>query len=308
MKIGIDAGHGINTAGKRCAKEFDVNETREWLLNSRVATKVCDLLRQYGVETLRLDDITGNTDIGLNTRVRNANNENVDFVLSIHHNAGGGTGIETYVYNQACLNGKSGEIARILQVKAVEKTGMRDRGVKTGNFAIIRDTKMPACLVECGFMDNASDTPRILTEEYANIVVNALVEGLVEYFGLTKQEGQTVVENATVGENPTVQTYTYKDFVGDVQRACGAKVDFIAGPETLSKTVTVSTTKNRKHAVVKPLQRYLNVLGFDCGVVDGIAGKLFDNAVKSYQRANSCVCDGEITARNKTWKKLLKLA
>ena len=300
MKIGIDAGHGINTAGKRCSKEFDVNETREWVLNSRVATKVCNLLSQYGVETLRLDDVTGNTDIGLNTRVRNANNANVDFVLSIHHNAGGGTGIETFVYNQACLNSRSGEIARALQAKAVEKTGMRDRGVKTGNFAIIRDTKMPACLVECGFMDNANDTPRILTEEYANIVANALVEGLVECFGLTK--------GATVVEKPTVQTYTYKDFVGDVQRACGAKVDGIAGPETLSKTLTVSKTKNRKHAVVKPLQRYLNTLGFDCGAVDGIAGKLFDNAVKSYQRANGCVIDGEITARNKTWKKLLKLA
>ncbi len=302
MKIGIDAGHGINTAGKRCAKEFDVNETREWILNSRVATKVCNLLKEYGVETLRLDDITGNIDIGLNTRVRNANSANVDFVLSIHHNAGGGTGIETFVYNQACLNGKSGEIARVLQGKLVEKTGVRDRGVKTANFAIIRDTKMPACLVECGFMDNANDTPRILTEEYSNIVANALVEAIIEYFGLDKQEGQTVVEN------PTVQSYTYKEFVGDVQRACGAKVDGIAGKETLSKTVTVSTTKNRKHAVVKTLQRYLNALGFDCGAVDGIAGKLFDNAVKSYQRANSCVCDGEITARNKTWKKLLRLA
>ena len=307
MKIGIDAGHGINTAGKRCSKEFDVNETREWVLNSRVATKVCNLLSQHGVETLRLDDVTGNTDIGLNTRVRNANSENVDFVLSIHHNAGGGTGIETFVYNQACLNGKSGEIARALQGKLVEKTGMRDRGVKTGNFAIIRDTKMPACLVECGFMDNANDTPRILTEEYADIVANALVEGLVECFGLTKSEGQTVVENANVGEKPTVETYTYKDFVGDVQRACGAKVDYIAGKETLSKTVTVSKSKNRKHTVVKPLQRYLNALGFDCGAVDGIAGKLFDNAVKSYQRANGCIVDGIITARNKTWKKLLKL-
>ena len=306
MKIGIDAGHGINTAGKRCSKEFDVNETREWVLNSRVATKVCNLLSQHGVETLRLDDVTGNTDIGLNTRVRNANSENVDFVLSIHHNAGGGTGIETFVYNQACLNGKSGEIARALQGKLVEKTGMRDRGVKTGNFAIIRDTKMPACLVECGFMDNANDTPRILTEEYADIVANALVEGLVECFGLTK--GPTVVENATVGQTQTVQAYTYKDFVRDVQACTGAKIDGIAVKETLSKTVTVSTTKNRKHAVVKPLQRYLNTLGFDCGAVDGIAGKLFDNAVRSYQRANGCVIDGIITARNKTWKKLLKLA
>lgn len=117
------------------------------------------------------------------------------------------------------------------------------------------------------------------------------------------------IVNATVGENPTVQeTYTYKQFVGDVQKATGAKVDYIAGPETLSKTVTVSRYKNSRHAVVRPIQRYLNALGFDCGKVDGIAGTLFDKAVKNYQKANSCVVDGEITARNKTWKKLLKLA
>lgn len=121
------------------------------------------------------------------------------------------------------------------------------------------------------------------------------------------ENGQTVTENATVEENQTV--YTYKDFVGDVQKACGAKVDYIAGPETLSKTVTVSKSKNRKHAVVKSIQKYLYALGYtEVGDDDGIAGVKFDSAVKHYQRDNGCVVDGEITARNKTWKKLLKLA
>ena len=151
MKIGIDAGHGINTAGKRCAKQFDNKETREWVLNSRVATKVCEILNRNGIETLRLDDTTGNTDIDLNVRCRNANNANVDAVVSIHHNAGGGTGIETYVYNEACKSGETGRLATIINNKAVEATGMRNRGVKIGNFAIVRDTKMSACLIECRF-------------------------------------------------------------------------------------------------------------------------------------------------------------
>ena len=117
------------------------------------------------------------------------------------------------------------------------------------------------------------------------------------------------IANGSVTENTPVQnTYTHQDFVRNVQACTGAKVDGIAGTETLSKTVTISKTKNNRHAVVKPIQKYLNTLGFNCGQVDGIAGKLFDSAVKSYQKANSCVCDGEITAKNKTWKKLLKLA
>ena len=102
-------------------------------------------------------------------------------------------------------------------------------------------------------------------------------------------------------------TYTHSDFVKDVQKAIGAKVDGIAGNETLSKTVTVSKTKNSRHAVVKPIQKYLNSIGYNCGKADGIAGVKFDTAVKAYQRANGCVADGEITKGNKTWKALLKL-
>lgn len=107
---------------------------------------------------------------------------------------------------------------------------------------------------------------------------------------------------------PPTSTYLHKNFIQDIQMAIGAKVDGIAGNETLSKTVTVSKTKNNRHAVVRPLQKYLNSIGHNCGTVDGIAGIKFDAAVKAFQRANGCVVDGEITAQKSTWKKLLKLS
>ena len=99
----------------------------------------------------------------------------------------------------------------------------------------------------------------------------------------------------------------YKTFVKGVQKACGAKVDGIAGPETLSKTVTISHVKNIRHAVVKPVQQYLNELGYPCGKADGIFGSKTRNAVIAFQKANGCVSDGEITSKKATWKKLLKL-
>lgn len=102
--------------------------------------------------------------------------------------------------------------------------------------------------------------------------------------------------------------YTRTQFIKDVQRVIGAGVDGKAGRETLSKTITVSATTNRKHAVVKPIQKYLNSKGFNCGTVDGCAGSKFDAAVKAYQRANGCIADGVITAKGKTWKKLLGLS
>ncbi len=118
-----------------------------------------------------------------------------------------------------------------------------------------------------------------------------------------------VIENTTVQVVQKNEGYTHKDFVKEVQSAIGAKVDGIEGPETLSKTVTVSKTKNRKHAVVRPIQKYLYSIGYtEVGDADGTAGVKFDTGVRRYQKDNGCVCDGEITARNKTWKKLLKLA
>ena len=130
---------------------------------------------------------------------------------------------------------------------------------------------------------------------------------------VTKTKGHTVIVTSAGAEKPTEtkkeeSAYTLKEFIKEVQAATGAAVDGIAGPETLSKTVTVSATKNRNHAVVKPIQKRLNALGFDCVTVDGIAGSKFTAAVKAFQKANSCEQDGEITAKCKTWKCLLGMA
>lgn len=100
----------------------------------------------------------------------------------------------------------------------------------------------------------------------------------------------------------------YEEFIKNVQNSIGARVDGIAGPETLSKTITVSSTINRRHKVVKDIQKYLYQLGYiEVGVSDGIAGPKFTRAVKNYQEDNDCVVDGIITKQNKTWKKLLGL-
>ena len=109
----------------------------------------------------------------------------------------------------------------------------------------------------------------------------------------------------STASNKTV--YTKTQFIKDVQSAIGAKVDGIAGTETLSKTVTVSMYKNNKHTVVKSIQKYLNAQGYNCGAVDGIAGIKFDSAIKAYQKANRCIIDGELTAKADTWRSLLGL-
>lgn len=105
---------------------------------------------------------------------------------------------------------------------------------------------------------------------------------------------------------PAKGTYTLEQFIREVQAAIGAKVDGKAGPETIGKTVTVSRYKNRTHAVVRPIQKRLYALGYtEVGEADGKAGPKFDAAVKHYQKDHGRNVDGEITAKQITWRKLL---
>lgn len=118
--------------------------------------------------------------------------------------------------------------------------------------------------------------------------------------------GGATTNNATEEKTASAASYSLTDFIKDVQKACGAAVDGIAGAETLSKTVTLSESKLAAHAAVKPVQKRLYALGYtEVGKADGIAGAKFTAAVKAFQKANGCVQDGEITAKGRTWRKLL---
>lgn len=102
--------------------------------------------------------------------------------------------------------------------------------------------------------------------------------------------------------------YSLQSFVRDVQKACGAAVDGIAGPETLDKTVTISATFNRSHAAVKAVQTRLATLGYEeVGTADGIAGPKFTSALAHFQKDNGCTPTGIAEEWGKTWNKLLKL-
>lgn len=126
---------------------------------------------------------------------------------------------------------------------------------------------------------------------------------LISGYGRPRYDEEATTNNGSTDAEPE---YTLKQFIKDVQKATGASVDGIAGPETISKTVTLSEYQNRRHAAVKPVQKRLYYLGYtEVGEADGIAGTLFTQAVKHFQRDNGCEIDGEITAGHKTWRKLL---
>lgn len=117
------------------------------------------------------------------------------------------------------------------------------------------------------------------------------------------QQRRTTFGGAPVAEQGE---YSLEQFIRDVQGATGSEVDGIAGPETIGNTPTVSRYVNREHPVVEFIQKRLLALGYaEVGEADGVAGAMFEEAMKAFQHDNGCTEDGEATAGNKTWKKLL---
>lgn len=287
-KIYINPGHSEKDPGA-------VGYEKERALNVKVSDYMnAYLLAHYDCETRVYSNDS------LNAVCNDANKWGADLFISNHFNAGGGDGYEALVYSQNRV-----ELGKIF-AKYVEAAGQNLRpygeapGVKIRtNLHVLKYTHMPAVLNEGAFVDNKTDIQDWNEEHELQKLGEAYAKAAAEFLNLPEK-----VVPAPVPEKNDV--YTLEKFVREVQAAIGAKVDGIAGPETIGKTVTVSAHKNNKHPVVKPIQKRLYALGYTMvGAADGIAGVKFEAAVNEFQHKNHCWVDGEITAGNKTWRKLL---
>ena len=205
MKIAIDAGHGLHTPGKRCLKRIDPNETREWTLNSRVATQTAAHLARCGAEILRLDDPSGAADLPLKTRTGKANAWGADYCVSIHHNAGigggSGGGPVVFVYSGP-HSPKSDALQRSVYEGLTGETGKfgnRSQPLASANLHMVRETNMPAVLVEVGFMDSTADTPLILDAAWAAKAARGIAKGICAAAGLAWVEASGTQPEAPAG-------------------------------------------------------------------------------------------------------------
>lgn len=193
FKLALDAGHDLNNA-KCCIKSIDPNQTKEWWLNDRICDKIQKLFSEYdGIEIMRTDDTTGKKYINVSDRAKAANKFDADFFLSIHHNGGvkGGKGGGVVAYTYTKVDDTTKAWQKELYNAIVGATGLKGNRAKplaTASYAVLRETKMPAVLMECGFMDSATDTPIILTEAFADKVAKACVDVIVKRAGLKEKE------------------------------------------------------------------------------------------------------------------------
>lgn len=297
FKLALNAGHGINTLGKRCLKKLDKKQTREWTLNSQICEKIeLKLLGYDGYDLIRLDDPTGKKDIALKKRTDAANNFDADFYLSIHHNAGikGGTGggLETYVYTKASKDSKDWQDA--LYKALIKHTGLkgnRSDGTRTKNLHECRESNMPCVLIECGFMDSATDVPIILSDKFAEQVADACVEVIVAKGKLKKKAEETKKENKVL----TWQKAAIKDgfsFKSGADGKWGKECEAVAKKAVCKKRVTY---------------KYKNLTKIVQGAVgvedDGKFGNSTKKAVIKFQKFVGLKADGVVGLE--TWKKIL---
>jgi N-acetylmuramoyl-L-alanine amidase len=315
IKIALNAGHGLKTAGKRCLKKLDKNETREWVLNSRICELIEDKLKSYeGYELIRLDDPTGKKDVPLKDRTNKANAFKADFYLSIHHNAGvnggSGGGIATYVYTKASKT--SIEWQNDLYNALIAETklkGNRSDGTCAANLHECRESDAPCVLIECGFMDSKTDVPIILTDKFAEQVANACVEVIIKKAKLKKKVVKTtntkpsksttkkdniVLEwqNAAIADGYNQKKGYFKKYGADGK--WGKESEYVA-EKAICKKRLIYTNKN----LTKIVQKTVGVKA------DGKFGKATKDAVIKWQKKNGLKADGVVGIS--TWKKILNV-
>jgi len=195
-KIVLDAGHGGTDSGAVG------NGLREKDLTLNIVKKIGDMLKDYeGVEIIytRTDDRF----IELSERAAIANRAKADFFLSVHINAGGGTGFESYIYN-GNVSTKTVAYQNVIHAEIMKAIGgVRDRGKKRANYAVLRLTNMPAILTENLFIDNPRDAAKLKSDQFLQQIAYGHVQGIVKAFGLKKKGGQTTVQKNTVKDDIT---------------------------------------------------------------------------------------------------------
>lgn len=167
-KISGDAGHNCSPDSGAVGYKVEDKLTKE------VLAVISSELKKLNVEFVDCTPYNARYSLvreSLSYRVNKANKSNSDLHLCIHFNAGGGYGTESWVVSE----GGKAEGYAIKITNEISKLGYKNRGVKTGNLYVIKNTTMPAVLVECSFVDSKEDMNRYNAKDLGKAIVKAVV-------------------------------------------------------------------------------------------------------------------------------------
>jgi N-acetylmuramoyl-L-alanine amidase len=168
----IDAGHGGHDRG---------GIPSNIIPEKGVALDVARRLRAYLVKAGFRTVMTRSTDtfVSLDRRVNIANSRRRAIFVSIHFNAArrvGASGIETF-YGSA----RAKRLARLIQRNAMRTTSGENRGIRRARYYVLRKSRMPAVLIECGFLTNPRDARRASSGEYRDRLARQIARAIIEF-------------------------------------------------------------------------------------------------------------------------------
>ncbi|NJE27265.1 N-acetylmuramoyl-L-alanine amidase [Megamonas funiformis] len=182
--ITIDPGHGGSDSGAVGPNGYTEKEGA-----FAISQKVASILNQSGAKVVMTRD--SDVDVyGPNASARNelqarvdvGNNANSDIFVSIHCNAfvnPAANGTQTFYYGSSYQGQR---LAQSIQEKMIEANGLRDRGISTCNFYVVKHSYMPAVLIETAFITNYDEEALLSDDEWQTIMAKAIAEGINEYF------------------------------------------------------------------------------------------------------------------------------
>ena len=287
----VHAGHNNICPG---AARY-LNEVAE---DRKVKNRLIQLL-QYGGHTVYdcTDDVGRTSGANLANICAKCNSHNVNLDISIHLNAGGGTGVEVWYYTGSSAGAN---MASKVSASISSALGIRNRGAKASSgLYVLRNTKATAILIECCFVDNMTDKNAWNANKCADAIYKAVVGGSVPNVPVSSGGGSNSSSSFTVnnclgagdsgsavrelqnmliacgyscgscGADGIFGSGT-KSAVRAFQRAYGLSVDGLAGVNTMAKLRSVYS--GRGGHWVSRLQAECNAQGFSNQAVDGIPG------------------------------------
>ncbi|MCL2362936.1 MAG: N-acetylmuramoyl-L-alanine amidase family protein [Defluviitaleaceae bacterium] len=179
----IDPGHGGRDPG---AVHHGIRESDVVLAISHLVMGHLERNPNIRAYMTRSSDVT----VANAWRAAFANEKMADLYVSIHANAVNNrptvTGVETWYMNhsrEATRGITSREFARIMQYNLIMATGAIDRGIKpNSNWIVLRDTNMPAVLMEVGFLSNREEAMRLNNPQHQQVIARAIYDGIVEAY------------------------------------------------------------------------------------------------------------------------------
>ncbi|MDQ0300312.1 N-acetylmuramoyl-L-alanine amidase [Salibacterium salarium] len=171
--IVLDPGHGGSDPG---AVYQDTKEKELTLLIARKVSEHFKVDKKHSVKMTRNND----NYLSLEERVKIANDWGADYFVSLHHNAGGGHGFESYVYsgNKNTETKEKQEIVHRSIMSFLQSYELPDRGMKENNYFVLKNTKMSAILLENLFLDHDKDVALLSKNEFITNLSTSIYEGV----------------------------------------------------------------------------------------------------------------------------------